>query len=364
VLTALAKLRRRQAGPRRARRIGLLKLTAIGDTVLLSAVIDDLAAAFPRADLVLLTGPENAAVAALIDGSHDVVVLDATRPWRAIRELRGLGLDVLLDFGSWSRLEAILAALAGPAYSVGFRTAGQARHSCQDASVDHSDEVHELVNFRRLVATLGVEGSAVPRLRPPGVLDDRDRPIVPYAVLHPWPSGYRSQLKEWPERRWVELAQQLAGAGLGVVLTGGPADTASSGQLAAACVGAGIDVLDTAGRLSLAEVLDLVAEAECVVSVNTGIMHMAAASGAPTVALNGPTSVVRWGPIGPGAVSVNSTLDGCGYLNLGSEYEGRRQDCMEGITVDAVLDAATALMERTQETQQTRHLRPGSRRVG
>ena len=38
-----------------------------------------------------------------------------------------------------------------------------------------------------------------------------------------------------------------------------------------------------------------------------------------------------------------SDLPGCGYLNLGFEYEGRRTDCMSGISVDRVASATLEL---------------------
>ena len=75
------------------------------------------------------------------------------------------------------------------------------------------------------------------------------------------------------------------------------------------------------------------------VSVNTGIMHLAAATGAPTISLNGPTDPARWGPVGERAVSVDSCLEGCGYLYYGWEYKGRRTDCMDGIEFERVLSA-------------------------
>jgi ADP-heptose:LPS heptosyltransferase len=98
-----------------------------------------------------------------------------------------------------------------------------------------------------------------------------------------------------------------------------------------------------AGRYRLDEVIDLIGSAKCVVSVNTGLMHLAAAVGVPTVGLNGPTSAKRWGPIGPNVVCINSDLPGCGYLNLGFEYDGRRTDCMRGISVDRVVSATLEL---------------------
>ena len=78
------------------------------------------------------------------------------------------------------------------------------------------------------------------------------------------------------------------------------------------------------------------------VSVNTGVMHLGAAVGTWTIALNGPTSSARWGPIGPRTVNIDSELPGCGFLNLGFEYDGQRIDCMEGITVERVDEALTA----------------------
>ena len=80
------------------------------------------------------------------------------------------------------------------------------------------------------------------------------------------------------------------------------------------------------------------------VTVNTGVMHLAAIAGARTVSLEGPVPVERWGPIGPRARAVGTTHSGCGYLNLGFEYDGQRHDCMDGVAVDAVHAAILNLL--------------------
>jgi heptosyltransferase I len=103
-------------------------------------------------------------------------------------------------------------------------------------------------------------------------------------------------------------------------------------------------LVNGAGRYDLGQIVDLVSDSRCVVSVNTGVMHIAAAAGAPTVSLNGPTSERRWGPVGERAVSVNSELPGCGYLYFGWEYDGERKDCMQGISVERVLEAVLGLI--------------------
>jgi lipopolysaccharide heptosyltransferase III len=315
----------------------VLKTNAIGDTILLSAVVGDLRRALPGVDVVLFVGPANAAAAKLVEGVK-VVELPLTRPDRAVRAVRDENVDVMLDFGAWPRLNAVLAATSGARYTVGFKTRGQGRHYCYDLAVEHSADLHELDNYRALAKAFGVDATSLPTFTPPGTTELPDRP---YVVFHLWPGGYRSELKEWPTASWRELAGRVGENGTMIVLTGAPADRERT-ETAAAAIGA----VNAAGEYTFPQLVDVLAGSECVVSVNTGVMHLAAAAGAPTVGLNGPTAAHRWGPIGARATSVSSTYAGCGYLNLGSEYRGQREDCMEGIAVDAVVAAMDEVSSR------------------
>ncbi len=290
----------------------------------------DLRRALPGVEIVLFVGPANAAAAELVDGVN-VVRLPLTRPDRAMRAVRAEGVDVMLDFGAWPRLNAVLAAASRARYTVGFRTRGQGRHYCYDHAVEHRADLHELDNYRALAKEFGIESTSLPSFAP---TRGTDLPAQPYVVFHLWPGGYRSELKEWPTASWRELAGRVGDNGTMIVLTGAPADRARTEDAAAAVGG-----VNAAGMYTFPELVDVLAGSECVVSVNTGVMHLAAATGAPTVGLNGPTAAHRWGPIGPRATSVSSTYGDCGYLNLGSEYRGQREDCMEGISVDAVVAA-------------------------
>jgi heptosyltransferase I len=340
VITGL--VRRRHPRPLRPQRIGLMKTVAIGDTVMASAIWCDVRAAYPAAQMVLITGEDNRAVGEMFAGDAERLVVSPHHPIRSALAVRRAKLDILVDFGPWARFDAELAGLSG-ACTVGFRTRGQYRHGVYDLPVEHRWDVHEIENFRALAAAIGVESRSVPDIRIAAPVTRSDLP-EPYVVFHPWAGGFRNEIKEWPAARWAELGRVLAAKGFHIVLSGGPADGEASRQLASRLRDEPVDAIDVASRFSLRDLGHVVAWSAGGVSVNPGIAHFAAGVGARTLSLVGPTAARRWKPLGRHTAAVESSLKGCGYLHLGWEYEGNRLDCMTGIDVASVVDALDKLM--------------------
>ena len=138
----------------------------------------------------------------------------------------------------------------------------------------------------------------------------------------------------------VALAEKLARPETVFAVTGAPSDLVRTEPVVARLREAGLNAVAFVGQdgfQSLARMLKL---ARVVVSVNTGVMHLAAIVGAPTVSINGPNRNGRWGPVGPRAIGVEAPGEGCGYLHLGFNFDGQATDCMERINVDMVADAA------------------------
>lgn len=325
--------------PKQVRSIGVLRTAAIGDTLLLRGILEDVRAGAAERRLVLITGRTNAEAGALVaSGVAEHVVVPEKNPVSALATIRGLQLDAMVDTGSWPRLDAVLSALSGASFRVGFSTAGESRHFAYDAVVEHSAAVHEVENFRSLFRAIGVVSSRDPSLAGVTLAElPADLVSQPYVVFHPWSGGYKGHIKEWPLDRWIALGQQLRSYGR-ILITGGGSETPRSDALASE-LNRSATVAAAARNLSLSQTARLLKGARAVVSVNTGVAHLAAMVGAPTVCLDGPTPPSRWGPIGPRVDSVTSSFPGCGYLNLGFEYEGQRTDCMLGIDVARVAAA-------------------------
>lgn len=129
---------------------------------------------------------------------------------------------------------------------------------------------------------------------------DRARFAVPgerYAVLL---HATARASKQWPEENWIALGQALAVRGLDLVLPWGTADEqARSNRIAAALPRARVPE-----RQPLDDVARLIAAAEFVIGVDTGLLHLAAALGVPLVAIFSGSKPGLTGPIGSGPLAV------------------------------------------------------------
>jgi heptosyltransferase I len=349
VLNVLATFRRHRQFPQSVERVGVMSSFALGDTLLFSGAVQSVRAHYPKARLICFCGPQNIAAVEMIPGIDEVVVVPLLKPRETIRQMRLRHLDLLLDFTSWQRLTALYSLMSGARFMVGFRTPQQHRHRGYDRTAEHSKDVHELGNFHSLLQAAAITEHHMPRVVPPAIslpeLVTRGKRIV---VFHLWPSGVSSFLREWPEERWIELARRLEAvpghAETLFVVTGAPADQIRCESFVQKLRGAGLDAEIFIGHDRFASLSHVLLHAALTVSVNTGVMHLSAILGVPTISINGPNRNGRWGPVGAHVAGVESPGEGCGYLHLGFESKGKPTDCMKRITVDAVFAAAKDLM--------------------
>ncbi len=136
-----------------------------------------------------------------------------------------------------------------------------------------------------------------------------------FLAVHP---GSGSARKNWPAERFAELARRERAPWL---LVHGPADDAAASILAK------VPGAVVARELPLPTLALLLSRVGAYVGNDSGITHLAAAAGAPTVALFGATDPKVWAPIGPRVVIVEcgSAMDGATVEAVGAAVsEGRR----------------------------------------
>jgi ADP-heptose:LPS heptosyltransferase len=160
-------------------------------------------------------------------------------------------------------------------------------------------------------------------------------------IIHP---GAASDARRWPVDRWVATARELIADGNNVLLTG--VETELCAHIAQAC-----GAEDLSGQLPLRSLTDVVASARLVLSGDTGIAHLATATGTPSVTLFGPVAPSLWGP------AIDRELHTVIYHGIRpGDPHGRRTDPMLlRITVPEVLRAARSLLARPVGTTRLSH---------
>lgn len=119
----------------------------------------------------------------------------------------------------------------------------------------------------------------------------------PRVVVHPGGISAR----RWRLEQYRDLVTTLTDSGYGVALTGSDQERTEFGKGLRTALPSG--VADLMGKLSLRELMSVIANAHVVVSGATGPAHLAAALGIPTVTLFDPRRnnlPVRWKPLGTG----------------------------------------------------------------
>jgi len=315
-------------------RLLFLTSTRIGDAVLSTGALDALLARHPGARVTVVAGVPAAPLFRAVPGLARLIPLRKrrwNRHWAWLwRQVAGQRWDVVVDLRA-SPLAYLLRA--GRRYVVGRRP---------------GDQTHRVTE---LGALLDLDPPPAPRLW----LDPADRahaatvlpegagPVLAVAPAATWAG------KQWPAARFAEAAAHLTatdgplpGAQVAVLASAG--DRAQSAPL--------LDSLPTAQRLDLVGALDLPAAAAVLARCrmflgnDSGLMHLAAAAGTPTLGLFGPTPDGRYRPWGAHADIVR-TPESLGELRRRAATGTPPARLMDSLDVTSVLAAAEILLART-----------------
>lgn len=326
--------------PEQTKKIGILCLGAIGDLLLLSALINGIRTQDPHARIEVICSNSNKAALPLLTNVDQAFSCPIARPDRLARLVRQRSYDLFFDSTQWARIGNIISNFSGAGKTVGFRTKGQYRCNGYDVKVSHRSDQHEVENFLDLGRAIwsGFKGE-------PGLLiEDSEVQERRTIYCHMWaPFGKGRLLKEWPEEYWCHIIMELQRRGFKIGLTGDMEQAAKSAEFISAFFPGNPEVVSLAGKTDLRSLAALFRKAAAVISVNTGIMHLAALSEAKTIGLHGPTNPLRWGPWGENSISLQPEKGQMAYLDLGFEYPVNAVSSMMHLKPQMVLDALEKL---------------------
>lgn len=311
---------------RAAKRVLVIKLSALGDFVLALGAMRTVRETHPGARITLLTTPPYRAFAEkcpYVDEVEDDGRPEGVGPTRdLLKRIRKEKYDIIYDFHTSGRTANYFKALnlpgrkpplwSGHAEKCAFPHKNPARGSMH--TIDRLGE--QLTD-----AGIGPEGgyahgqAPMPDLswvgpalgNPPRLSPAYFSMTGPYALMIPGASAHRGA-KIWPSNHFASVARRIADAGVLPVILGGKAE----GQIANAIQKVEPRVLNLVTRTDLFQIATLAQKALFAIGNDTGPMHMATLAGAPGVALfaTSESSIAQASPRGPKPVIIvhGSTL--------------------------------------------------------
>jgi ADP-heptose:LPS heptosyltransferase len=291
----------------------------LGDMLCVVPLLRALSTLYPGAGVSLLTSPVN--FEAMLHHRYlaDVINYDKSRfrglggPFSLVRFARGLrrrrfDLAIVPSTVSMSFTSELLALLSGAPVRVGASSIdgvpNPAAHLLtHPVALDWRKDPHRHQTLRNLDVAKGL------RVNPPSLsleitlrqdefeeakslyLKDKST-NTSLIILHP---GAGKRPNRWPADRFAEVANTLSGKhGDRIIVTLGQMDE-EAGRVLQQNLQCPCEVIRNQPIRHVAAILSL---ADLVISNDTGIMHVAAAVGAPVLSLFGPTDPAQWAPLG------------------------------------------------------------------
>nr|WP_321983059.1 glycosyltransferase family 9 protein [uncultured Lichenicoccus sp.] len=299
-------------------RVLFITATRLGDAVLSTGLLDHLVRTWPEARFTIACGPVAAGLFERLPGRERTLVVEKRRFdlhwWRLWRQCVTTRWDLAIDLRG-SALTLVLPARRRRVMRGGRRPGHRTRHLAAVLGLDPAPSP--------VVWTLPADAAAAAAMlptHPPG-------PLIALGPTANW-SG-----KVWPAARFVALFRRIEAAlpGAVPVIVAGPGEAERT--MAAPVLEALPEAIDLCGRLSLPEVAAALGRCALFVGNDSGLMHLAAASGTPTLGLFGPSRAEEYAPAGR-----------CTGFVQAPGPSGTAP--IAGLTLDAVAEAALLLLGR------------------
>jgi ADP-heptose:LPS heptosyltransferase len=334
-----------------ARRVLVVDLGFLGDSVHLVPALWALKAAHPGAELHTVSarlGAEVLALAPCVDRAWGVELHPRRRrvgeQWALIRQLRALRFDVAVNFSGADR-SVFFTALTGARLRLG-RPGGRwhawnrwlIRHWVEPLPHDRPVWAQHLEVLRAAGFSGTPPATSPPRfdLRVPDAAAAWATKNVPAGAVH-LSINASSPFKEWPLGRWREFVGELLAAPDVEVIATGSAAPREQERLAA--LAAGFPRLRVfAGNLTVAQLAAAVARCAVHVGLDSGVTHLAYAMGVPTVSVyRDYPGLAEWAPRGPRHACITAPC-GCDGALQPACAAAQEAGCLARIAPAEVLD--------------------------
>ena len=261
----------------------IIRLSSLGDIILTSPLIKEVRKKYPDARIDFVVKKEYAGIISQFPWISNINSLDTTKGTEEIqrlnREFRETGYDHILDLHNNFRSRRLRRGVAGSHHVIDKRTFK--RWLLVKAKINLlTDEPDIIGRYFETAKALNIIDSGE------GATFGKQFPTSPAkkAALCP---GAKHWNKRWPAESYLEVANNLIDRGFHIEFFGSPEESEYVNGITSQLPQNRITNL--CGKLPLEELPTRMAECSLAITNDSGLMHVAAAIGIPTIAIYGPT---------------------------------------------------------------------------
>lgn len=331
----------------------VIKLTAVGDVVLITSSLKALRQRFPNAQIHVLTSPQASSIVQRCPYINSVIVFDPSKKdivsvWNMSKVLRRYRFDKIVDLQN-NRLSHGLAFLSFAKQSFGYNNGKWGRLLGFRVKNDITN-IGPVEHQFRVLKLLGID------YHPDMTLElwpsAKDQEYVQNLLDSEWMGTYKDMVglnisasQKWPSKNWpveyvIKLCDLLAARNIRVVLTGQNKDQPLARYVLSKSKSKPVNF---SGKTTILQLAALISRCRVYISADSAPLHVAAAMKVPIIAFFGPTDPVRHMP--PILKSVVLRRD----LKCSPCYSGyckiKTHDCMKQITPEQVVQKILELMK-------------------
>lgn len=339
------------------KKILVIKLRYIGDTLTLIPVIDTLSEKVPGVIVDVMVNRGTEEVLAFHPGIKRLWVYDRRLAKKnivssisyhinLIKALLSEGYDCVIDFSHGDRA-AFLSFMTAAPCRITYEKSSMFSRLLMNRFVNADPFEHHIVDYQlQSLKLFGLDHFKKDiRLSMPASVRERIDSLLSglgvdqrsfNVAIHP---GARGRLRQWPLERFAEIAGRLkASFNAEIILVGGPGEKALVDALED---NMGFPALLKSSELGLLEMGALFSRCRLFMGNDSAPAHIAAAVNCPTLTLFGPTFPHMWRPLSPLGEVVFKNVPCCGCRQ--ESCIRPEKTCMELIEVDEVWQKAESM---------------------
>lgn len=289
------------AANREVKNVLAVKFWGMGSIILTTPALKSIKQNYPDVKLWYLTLESNKEICSMINEIDEILTVRLNNPisftlqtLKTIFSLRKVNFDIVFDFEFYTYYSALITRLIKPRESTGFNNLKNNRNRLFTQTVLFEERKHTRGNFLNLAAANCT--SLTSEFADFILSSSKESNALPLIVVNPnaSPLAYERRL---PAKDFVSIIERLVSSGkYNIALTGNVEETDYVASLYER-LNTKKNVTNLCGKLSVKELAGLIASSHCLLTNDSGPLHIASALNIPVISFFGPESPEKYGPL-------------------------------------------------------------------